>query len=325
MTLNTQTTDRKAMAQALAQELGVEARYLRTPTYAYRVGDYTVNRDGSISGDDLEAIRPFLIAGGYIETEPAPEEQPVVPADEPAENDAEEQAEEPADEPADADSRAEPDTAPQQDADEDIDYISLSLPAPDMTPAQLRNLLFTVYSKQYLLNRMMNATLITIPERMVKHLQEHLPETPEDFSDLLLDSRAIFDMKGFDYSRGIVTLAVPFSEEESVRWQAFAGLLGRMIEAARKATRVFPELQIPESEKYAARNWLMRMGYGGADLKAERRELLKNLTGASAFPNAAKAQAHKDKYTELRRQEREMRNSQPIEPEVQEPDPEVVE
>ena len=277
MTLNTQTTDRKAMAHALARELGVEARYLRAPTYAYRVGDYSVNRDGSITGADLEAIRPFLIANGYIQEEP---------------------------EEAETQERTDGTTSAES---EDID---LSIPAPDMTTAQLKNLFFTVYSKQYLLNRMMGEELITIPETLITRLQEVLPETLEDFTSLLDDLRASAGLRGFDYRDGVITMAVSHSAQEPSRCEAFAGLLGRMIKTARVATRVFPELQKPESEKYAVRNWLLRMGYSGPDLKAQRRELLKNLTGASAFQSAEKAQAHKDKYAELRRQEREARHIQ---------------
>ena len=35
MTIQTNTTDRKALAKAIAEELHTEVRYLRTPTYAY--------------------------------------------------------------------------------------------------------------------------------------------------------------------------------------------------------------------------------------------------------------------------------------------------
>ena len=66
----TNTIDRKTLAQALAAELGTEARYLGVPSCAYQVGDYTINRDGSIDGD-LEAIHDFLVRQGYIKDEPA--------------------------------------------------------------------------------------------------------------------------------------------------------------------------------------------------------------------------------------------------------------
>ena len=38
-----------------------------------------------------------------------------------------------------------------------------------------------------------------------------------------------------------------------------------------------------ENEKYAFRCFLLRLGFIGAEYKAERKLLLKNLTGSSAF------------------------------------------
>ena len=65
MTIQTATADRKAMAKAIAAHLGTETKYLGMPTCAYRAGPYTINRDGSIEGEDFEAIRDFLVQEGY--------------------------------------------------------------------------------------------------------------------------------------------------------------------------------------------------------------------------------------------------------------------
>lgn len=73
MNIKTNCTDRKAMAHALAAHLGTTAEYLRTPTYAFRVGSLQVERDGSITGEraDLEAAAAWLQENGYIQ-EPIP-------------------------------------------------------------------------------------------------------------------------------------------------------------------------------------------------------------------------------------------------------------
>ena len=42
MIIATHTNDRKALVKAIAEELGVPSTYLRAPTYAYSVGDFTV-------------------------------------------------------------------------------------------------------------------------------------------------------------------------------------------------------------------------------------------------------------------------------------------
>ena len=46
-----------------------------------------------------------------------------------------------------------------------------------------------------------------------------------------------------------------------------------------------------ESEKYAFRGFLLRLGFIGAESKEQRKLLLKNLSGASAFPTKAAADA----------------------------------
>ncbi len=80
MTIETRTQDRKTRAKALAAELGTEARYMGLPSYAYQVGPYTVNRDGSIDGEKFEPIRGVRIREGLIaedaETAPESEEDP---------------------------------------------------------------------------------------------------------------------------------------------------------------------------------------------------------------------------------------------------------
>ena len=82
MNINTNCTDRKAMAHALAAHLGTTAEYLRTPTYAFRVGNLQVERDGSITGEraDLEVAAGWLLENGYIQ-EPLPADE-TFPAEE---------------------------------------------------------------------------------------------------------------------------------------------------------------------------------------------------------------------------------------------------
>lgn len=65
MTITTNTTDRKALAKAIAEELGTTARYMGMPGCGYQVGDYVVDRDGNITGENFEALRDFLTRNGY--------------------------------------------------------------------------------------------------------------------------------------------------------------------------------------------------------------------------------------------------------------------
>ena len=135
---------------------------------------------------------------------------------------------------------------------------------------------------------------------------------------MLLDSYREQGLTGFDFRAGAFSLVFPFYEDEPAKWTAFAGLQGRILLAARGATRVFPELLKPEeeAEKYTAHMWLQRLGYRGPEMKEQRNLLLKHLHGYCAFSNGMKMQNHKDKYAALRRERRE------AEPSVVEPDKE---
>ena len=54
---------------------------------------------------------------------------------------------------------------------------------------------------------------------------------------------------------------------------------------SRNAKRVTATEKEVDNEKYAFRCFLLRLGFIGAEYKAERKILLKNLTGSSAFRN----------------------------------------
>lgn len=71
----------------------------------------------------------------------------------------------------------------------------------------------------------------------------------------------------------------------------YARLIDRLCEMARTANRVVATERPVESEKYAMRCFLIRLGFGGAENKKARGILLRNLTGSAAFPNQEKADA----------------------------------
>ena len=306
MTIQTNTNDRKALARAIAEELHTEARYLRTPTYAYEIGEFTVDRYGNIIGDDFTPLMAFLLRNGYItedaaaahtENTDAPAEEPVA---EPFEKDTIEELV--AAEEAHSDTDSEAPTSMLSDIDEQ----TITIPAPDITVEQLRNLTYTLYSRQYILNLMTGGQTIAIPLELIEALKEALPATPEDFTRLLNSHRDL-GLKGFDFKDGQFSLTFPFYETEPTKWTTFAGLQGRILQTALAAARVFPELIRPEeeAEKYTAHMWLQRLGYKGPEMKGERNILLKQLHGYCAFSNGSKMQNHMDKYSAIRRERRE--------------------
>ena len=271
MTLTTNTSDRKALAKAIAEELGTSPKYMGPPTFGYQVGDYIIDRDGDISGEDFEALRDFLQRNGYL-----PEDEAVADVEQ---------------------------TEPEAETIGNVDQISISVPADDLTAAQMKSLIFMLYTKQYLISKMTGGDLLSIPDTLIARLMENTPEATADFIPLL-DTAREDGLTGFDYSDGKITLTYAAHPDEPERNMVYAMLTARIVKAAKEATRVFPERHEPENEKYFARAWLLRIGYGGADSKAERNLLLKHLKGHSAFPNDAAAEKHKAKYAEIRKEKR---------------------
>ena len=70
MTIETNITNRRELANALAQYLNTRAVYLGPPTFAYQIGDIHLSREGILFGNDLDGIFPFLEMQGIITTQP---------------------------------------------------------------------------------------------------------------------------------------------------------------------------------------------------------------------------------------------------------------
>ena len=171
MTLSTHPEDRREMVRALSERLQTPAIYLRTPTYAFRIGKLTVNRDGSIASEDealLESLRPMLIEHGWLEEEP--DEQPATTAEENSEA---------ADDPKEA--RDEQIEAADDQDDMPAEQVVITTPLTDWTVPQLTNLLRTLYARQHLLNRMMQGETLYIAEPVVEEITDNPPTDAADF------------------------------------------------------------------------------------------------------------------------------------------------
>lgn len=191
----------------------------------------------------------------------------------------------------------------------EIDTLAISAPTEGMDGNQLRNLIYTLYGYQHLLNRVTRRESFSISEAVTMRLGEYLPETLADFETLMGDLKALGDLTGIDFQDGTVTLNFPLDDAPEKN-KAYADLASAMVRAAREAKRVNAEERRPENEKYVLRSWLLRLGFGGADFKASRNALLNGLKGHTAFRNDAEAMKHKEKYAEIRRIARETREGE---------------
>lgn len=69
---------------------------------------------------------------------------------------------------------------------------------------------------------------------------------------------------------------------------AYTKFIAALCEMSMKAKRVTAKEQEVDNDKYAFRCFLLRLGFIGAEFKAERKILLQNLTGLAAFKSGAK-------------------------------------
>ena len=76
-----------------------------------------------------------------------------------------------------------------------------------------------------------------------------------------------------------------FSEVDADHAAAYTKFIAALCEMSKNAKRVTAKEKEVENEKYAFRCFLLRLGFIGAEYKKDRKILLENLTGSSAFKN----------------------------------------
>ncbi len=190
----------------------------------------------------------------------------------------------------------------------EVDKTTVSLPVEGMTAEGLKNLIYLIHSKQYLINRSFAEEVFRIPAELVEALGgTGLPDT-EAFLQAFQSHAG--ECKGIGFLDGKVAFTLPaINDPDMIR--AFTHLAAAMAQQAKEQKRISPKETIEENEKYYMRIWLLRLGFGGAEGKTVRNLLLKNLKGHSAF----RTDENKQRWQEARRSEREAARQQGQEPE----------
>lgn len=97
------------------------------------------------------------------------------------------------------------------------------------------------------------------------------------------------DVKGLPITEEDDKLSFPWftTESDPDEVRAYTHFIAAMCEMARNQKRVTAKEKDTDNDKYAFRCFLLRLGFIGADYKTERKILLRNLSGSSAFRNGA--------------------------------------
>lgn len=162
----------------------------------------------------------------------------------------------------------EPEAADMTTEAEEQTGLTISFPAEGFTEMTLTNLKKLISSKASLIKKALNADRLDV---------------------IITDGQISFPW--WD------TMPEPASPADCMPITIYTEFLAALIKMAKAAKRVDGTEKAVESEKYSFRIFLLRLGFGGADGKTVRRELLKGLSGHSAFRNQEEA----DKFYERRK------------------------
>lgn len=222
--VNYNVTDakRKELVNLIANFTGFEPKYKGTPSFAYEVDYFTIDRNGAVSFDDradsevIERLIQMLYNNSFIVEAAEKQDEPT--------------------------------------------GIAVQIPAAEMKEAQLLNLHAILEAKGTLIKKALG--IASLP---INRIDERL-----DFPWFSADS----------------------TPEEM---QAYMKFITALVEMAKNQKRITAKEKTVDNEKYAFRCFLLRLGFIGAEYKADRKILLRNLSGSSAFkscqPKEAKADA----------------------------------
>ena len=278
--------NRKVLVARLTELTGAEAVYTRVPRCAYEVGRFTVERDGSLTVEDEadETIIATLTAEGLIGE--AIEEAVIDTST--AENPIEEEATE--------------ETAPENTETEPLSFpldAQISFPLAQHTAATLTNLINMIYSRGALLSKATSGEF-RVSKSLVDDLADCRFIRAQDVSAFMKD-RDESDLAGLAFDEEKVTFTGFRAVPDAEHFQTFMKLAAAMNKMAITQKRVQAKKVDDSNEKYAFRIWLLRLGMTGEEYSADRKRLLENLTGHTAFRD----EGERERWTARQKEKRD--------------------
>ena len=217
MTVKTNATGakRKELVNDIAEWLAVAPMYCGAPTFAYKIGGITIDKNGTIdlptdlNSEVTERLLEHLYDNGF--------------------------------------------EIDMSDTEEEVTGVIIQMPLSEFTETALANLEAIVEAKGSLIKKALGTDDLTI-NRINGRLD--FPWFPN------------------------------YTSPEEVK--AYMHFISALCEMAKTQKRITAKEKAVDNEKYAFRCFLLRLGFIGDEYKAERKILLRNLTGSSAFKSGAK-------------------------------------
>jgi hypothetical protein len=300
---------RKPLVAAISQELQEPVAYLGAPTFAFQVGDYHIDRHGTVTGKDNLDLEDALYRQGFSSDEreydePDTEESGLgglgaTPSVEELQNDAQ--------------AWAERQMRRLKLENENVPDFSNSGPyggdaIPDFEDLQ-----------------MTEAEELGLGKRRREHWQgengmqadDCIPSEPETLTielpldgftkDNLANLEKLIASKAGLIKKALGIAALPIVQTDTTLqfpWFAFGSpgddiaaysrFIGALYAAAKKHKRVTAKEKQVENELFTFRIFLISLGFVGDDYKAARKILLRNLSGNSAYAKPERRQEVED-------------------------------
>lgn len=223
---NATKESRKAMVEVISKELEIKAKYLGVPSCAYQVGDYRIEKDGTLifENENIEEsskiIDACVMATGIT--------------------------------PSEWEKNTEPEEVAEiaESAESESTGLTVSLPLDKVMVGNLTRLLEV---KGQLIKKALGISELPI-------------EVGEDAISFPWFSKLL----------------------DANTTKAYTNFIAALCKMSKEQKRITASEKEVENEKYAFRCFLLRLGFIGAEYKTDRKILLQNLSGSSAFKSGVK-------------------------------------
>ena len=162
---------------------------------------------------------------------------------------------------------------------------AISFPLSKHTSTSVINLICMIHSRGYLLSKATGGTFYA-EKALVNDLLDHPAFLHAgDVVNYLRSCDAFKRLKGISFDDEKITLDGFGEVKDAEHLQTYLKLAAAMNKMALTQKRVQAKDVDDANEKYALRIWLIRLGLKGNEYKADRKRLMENLSGHTAFRN----------------------------------------
>ena len=275
-------SERKALAQKIAEFTGTEVRYLGVPSCAYQAGDFMVSRDAVLiisddtDTDTVELVLDWLREAGYTSESSSNEN-----------DETESETEE---------------TEPEDSAEiPEALNAEISFPLEQHTVQSLKNLVCMIHSRGALLSKATDGNF-TADKTLIDEISQNEFGSVHELTAFIREwGETNNPLTGISFESDKIIFDGFGQPEDAGCVQTFMKLAAAMNQMALTQKRVQAKEVDDSNEKYTFRTWLLRLGLNGADFKEDRKRLMANLSGNSAFRN----DEEKARWTERQKAKRE--------------------